>query len=894
MSDHNTGVEGRLIESDKSNCKSIATDGRISEAGHSNQLAIALAACAIYQNRNEINKRPLLLFSAAVHKSTRHNFFINSKIINYINPNYQLNHLEEVRGQIVQKYKAAVMAKARALFVPVEHAQMISDSHDPETPDNWYPLSEFQNFDCLLKEQEKPLVIGLDSEDLPKLANLLELDTEYFQSKNELSKLKTENLKTDKLKFTHFVISIFILIILLFLLFYIYKTTNIKILNIKDIKKPYDIIIIEYRNILSNSENKDQISKLVKFHSLYPNFTKEKTIRLLIKYIEIKNFKYEASEALGKLGKDIIPFIQEELKKEVTNQVYYYLIDSFKSVPKEALSILEKQFKKEISLARKVHICKVLKEVALVNKKAAKLLKSIAQNTQDKDILWNSLHYLSMVKNCKILDIILKCLQNNNKVIRGEALISSCRIAKNLFSKNSIYTIEKQLNFIQKIANLINGKEDIDIVWLAIDALGNIALSNPDTLNFLDTGLKHSALCIRIHTIRTLAALDEKGIQKILINFIHFKDKESKVANLLIKRILWNKSHSFWEGLCLKLKDNKKAYKKLLEYQRFKKQKFEELKNGWLKLMSEELDIPLFELQKFTCVIIGDKIVWNFAHPYWIRFSYKKQVEYAQAYQRFYAETNKCQKAISHKLSDNAHIEMQFIPPGLFRIGSVEYEKERDNDETNHLVAIEEPFYISKYEITQQQWQSIMKPKIIDVPFVGKNFPMIFINWDESKKFCLKSGLNLPSEIQWEYACRSGTTTPFNIGNDINFYQVNFRIGKKSREQTVKVGSLNIPNAWNCYDFHGNVWEWCLDNCEKNSNKEKKWEIITPATYEYQGNRIYNKVYRHAINNTGKYKIIRGGGWNKEKRHCRSANRKYFLPHIPVDFLGFRVVKKIK
>lgn len=245
-------------------------------------------------------------------------------------------------------------------------------------------------------------------------------------------------------------------------------------------------------------------------------------------------------------------------------------------------------------------------------------------------------------------------------------------------------------------------------------------------------------------------------------------------------------------------------------------------------------------------------------------------------------------------LGNGVILEMVAIPSGTFMMGSPKSEEERkDNESPQHSVTIT-PFYMGKFTVTQAQWRSIAVLPQVSLAlnpdpsfFKGKNLPVESITWYEAVEFCarlsLKTGRNyrLPSEAEWEYACRAGTTTPFHFGRtitpDLANYDSNatYSSGAKGiyREKTTPVGSFQIANAFGLYDMHGNVWELCADSWHEN----------------YQGAPSEGKVWTNSSNNP--YRLLRGGSWVNYPNLCRSASRFYFVPGSSRSYsIGFRVV----
>ncbi|MBD2270162.1 SUMF1/EgtB/PvdO family nonheme iron enzyme [Anabaena sp. FACHB-1391] len=232
-------------------------------------------------------------------------------------------------------------------------------------------------------------------------------------------------------------------------------------------------------------------------------------------------------------------------------------------------------------------------------------------------------------------------------------------------------------------------------------------------------------------------------------------------------------------------------------------------------------------------------------------------------------------------LGNGVKLEMVEIPPGTFYMGSPENEKGRsDNESPQHQVNVPS-FFIGKYPLTQAQYQAIMGNN--PACFTGNNRPVECVTWDDAVAFCQKlsqkTGKNykLPSEAQWEYACRAGTTTPFYFGESITSDLVNYD-GEyayaaapkgKYRGQTTDVGTFP-PNAFGLYDMHGNVWEWCED--------------------DWQENYINAPVNGSALISRSDYKLLRGGSWYYDPDYCRSAFRGNSILGDLSSAVGFRVV----
>ena len=231
-------------------------------------------------------------------------------------------------------------------------------------------------------------------------------------------------------------------------------------------------------------------------------------------------------------------------------------------------------------------------------------------------------------------------------------------------------------------------------------------------------------------------------------------------------------------------------------------------------------------------------------------------------------------------LGNGVILEMAQIPGGTFLMGSPESEQHRNSDESPQHEVTVPSFFMGKYQLTQKQYQAFMA--INASRFKGENRPVERVSWNDAVRFCqllsqrTGKSYTLPSEAQWEYACRAGTTTPFYFGESITPDLVNYDGSNpyaaapkgKYRQQTTDVGSFP-PNAFGLYDMHGNVWERCLDAWVDNYNNAPK-----------NGSPVTSPSDRN---------VLRGGSWSNNPESCRSACR---LGHYAgFDYLlGFRVV----
>lgn len=239
------------------------------------------------------------------------------------------------------------------------------------------------------------------------------------------------------------------------------------------------------------------------------------------------------------------------------------------------------------------------------------------------------------------------------------------------------------------------------------------------------------------------------------------------------------------------------------------------------------------------------------------------------------------------------------IPAGEFMMGATENTEGSccgRSENGPHLVRITKPFYLGIYAVTQDEFQRVMKtnPSWFSAQGGGKDyvrgmdtkrFPVEQVSWSAAQEFCKelsaqeKKTYRLPTEAEWEYACRAGTTTAFNFGDSLNGSEANcngyFPYGSAGPgpflRRTTTVGSYQA-NAWGLYDMHGNVWQWCQD-----------W--FQPYYYAHSPQDDPQGPIE------GHDRCARGGGWDAGAADCRSADRWKLPPDFPFYSLGFRVVE---
>ena len=239
--------------------------------------------------------------------------------------------------------------------------------------------------------------------------------------------------------------------------------------------------------------------------------------------------------------------------------------------------------------------------------------------------------------------------------------------------------------------------------------------------------------------------------------------------------------------------------------------------------------------------------------------------------------------ALALDLGGGVTMELVLIPPGEFLMGSPESDIWRYDDEgPQHRVRIAKPFYMGKYQVTQAQWKAVMGNN--PSGFKGDDRPVENVSWHDCREFCGKLServgreVRLPSEAEWEYACRAGTTTPFYFGANVSTDQANYdgnypyAGGPKGayRKETTPVGTFP-GNAFGLFDMHGNVWEWCED----------VWHN------DYTGAPSDGTAW--VTGGDQRRRVLRGGAWPNSEFYLRSSFRLRYSPDFRLGDMGFRV-----
>jgi formylglycine-generating enzyme required for sulfatase activity len=243
-----------------------------------------------------------------------------------------------------------------------------------------------------------------------------------------------------------------------------------------------------------------------------------------------------------------------------------------------------------------------------------------------------------------------------------------------------------------------------------------------------------------------------------------------------------------------------------------------------------------------------------------------------------YKRTN---KGYIENLGDGVSLTMMLIPAGEFMMGAPENEPEsRDNERPQHLVKVSQ-FFMGRYPVTQAQWRVVAGYAPVDIDlkptpsmFEGDNLPVEQVSWEEATEFCKRlstqigKNYHLPSEAQWEYACRAKTATTYHYGDKLTTELANCL---KEVGQTTAIGAYPA-NQWGLHDMHGNVWEWCQDD----------WHG------SYEGAPTDGRAWLGV--NAEPTRVIRGGSWTYPLGGCRSAFRLGIrASYKGSNHIGFRI-----
>lgn len=234
---------------------------------------------------------------------------------------------------------------------------------------------------------------------------------------------------------------------------------------------------------------------------------------------------------------------------------------------------------------------------------------------------------------------------------------------------------------------------------------------------------------------------------------------------------------------------------------------------------------------------------------------------------------------IEGEIENAIGMKFKLINPGMFHMGS------SDGpwlERPAHRVTISKGFYMQTTEVTQGQWKALMDKNPSHFKTFGDNFPVENVSWNDARAFIKKLNTKektdkyrLPTEAEWEYACRAGSNTDF--ANDKSIDEMGW-YERNSKEKTHTVAEKEA-NAWGLFDMHGNVWEWVKDCC-----KDRRSEIITDT---------YREGLTDPVSTKGRSRICRGGSWYDYDTTCRSANRYSYPPASKDNRLGFRVAKNL-
>ncbi|NEO97121.1 MAG: formylglycine-generating enzyme family protein [Symploca sp. SIO2E9] len=306
------------------------------------------------------------------------------------------------------------------------------------------------------------------------------------------------------------------------------------------------------------------------------------------------------------------------------------------------------------------------------------------------------------------------------------------------------------------------------------------------------------------------------------------------------------------------------------------------LKTFEFEVKTISFDFPESELQAFEYKVVTIEV--------------EKTGSFGRETKLVLKERQEQSRQFIEELGNGVQLEMVLIPEGTFLMGSPRTEEwHLKSEEPQHQVNIKS-FFIGKYPVTKAQWIAVAALPQINRKLYspssrlkGEDRPVQRASWYSAVEFCDRLSRHtgreyrLPSEAEWEYAARAGTTTPFHFGEtittDLANYNGNYTYGNGSkgeyRRKTTTVGSFGVANGFGLYDIHGNVWEWCADSWHNN----------------YEGAPDDGRVWIDAEKNLNSHRVLRGGSWFLNPGDCRSACRLDVDPgDANVNLFGFRVV----
>ncbi|MFV1966301.1 MAG: formylglycine-generating enzyme family protein [Pirellulaceae bacterium] len=245
-------------------------------------------------------------------------------------------------------------------------------------------------------------------------------------------------------------------------------------------------------------------------------------------------------------------------------------------------------------------------------------------------------------------------------------------------------------------------------------------------------------------------------------------------------------------------------------------------------------------------------------------------------------------------ITNSIGMKLTRIPAGEFLMGSPASDTgAQRHEKPQHKVRITKPFYLGVYEVTQAEYEQVMGENPSDISKGGNganrvpgkntsNYPKQFVNWNDAVEFCRKLSelpeekaakqmYRLPTEAEWEYACRAGTTTRYSFG-DGKYELGEYAWFRENSEGTTRNVGQKKPNVWGLHDMHGNVWEWCADRWANDYYEDSPTDDPQGAS-------------------GGSNRVFRGGSWYDTAAYCRSAYRLRVLPMFRFNYLGFRVAR---
>jgi len=480
------------------------------------------------------------------------------------------------------------------------------------------------------------------------------------------------------------------------------------------------------------------------------------------------------------------------------------------------------------------------------------------KNTKIDSLIPTSLNYSLVRKcidasSCKTVVVVLDCCYSGAASIKGNNLKEI--ISKSSGSGTVILSASSEFDVAKEDEKLENGV----FTYYFVEGLksGSVAGDNNGDINLDDLYNYVYEKTIRYSQVPfKQVACEGKvliGKNPLKVKEQDFKRKKRKLARIIRKEL----PTDVYNISMIVLVDAYEKPGKLTETDI-------EINSSLEDLLKDEMSVKAY-INTVQCYLENEEIEYS---PVLVKF---REQEIPRVF--------KDQEIPKTFFSPSTEMEFVLIPAGSFSMGSPSNEDGRYEDEDPiHKVTIKNPFYLGKYPVTQRQWIAVIGNN--PSSFKGDNLPVESVSWNDVQEFIARLNemegtdkYHLPSEAEWEYACRAGTTTRYSFGDDESKLGDYAWYSNNYGAETHPVGQKK-PNPWGLYDMHGNVLEWVQDRWHAN----------------YEGAPSDDSAWEEG-NSSGR--VVRGGGWASDAGYCRSAHRYWDGPGGRDDLVGFRLLRKL-